>query len=529
MHASLELLLDLDSAADDSAQRRVAAQRLNLHETQITAVRVRRRSLDARHTPVRVRLQVDVYADEPAPPEALPRPAYPAVTGARRVIIVGCGPAGMFAALRLIEQGVTPIIIERGKDVRARRFDLAAIQKEGIVDPDSNYCFGEGGAGTYSDGKLYTRATKRGDVAAVLRTLVAHGAPPDIRVDAHPHIGSNRLPRVVTALRESILRAGGDVHFEARVVDLIVDTQRRVRGVRTARGDEVVGEAVILAAGHSARDLFHLLVARGIRIEAKPFAMGVRVEHPQPLIDRIQYHCTGGRDPRLPAASYRLATTVDHRGVFSFCMCPGGFIVPSATLSDEVVVNGMSLSRRDSPFANSGMVVAVEAADLAPYAAHGACAGVEYQRALERLAMEAGGGRQRAPAQRLTDFLAGRMSASLPRCSYHPGLTSAPLHELLPRPLAQRLRDGLARFGASMRGYVTDEAVVVGVETRTSSPVRVPRDPHSLQHPEVAGLYPAGEGAGYAGGIVSAALDGIRVADACVANASIGNARVAGV
>jgi uncharacterized FAD-dependent dehydrogenase len=515
MRTTLELALDIDTADDSAAQRRAAARLLDIPEAEITAVRVRKRSIDARHAPVVVRLQVDVFCNEAAPQEEPPHPRYRAVRGHRSVVIVGCGPAGMFAALRLIELGINPIVLERGKDVRARRHDIAAIQHHGIVNPDSNYCFGEGGAGTYSDGKLYTRATKRGSVDSVLRTLVAHGAPADILIDAHPHIGSNRLPTVVTALRDSILNAGGEVRFETRAADLALDSGHRLRGVITAGGDEVIADAVILATGHSARDIFALLVARGIRIEPKPFAMGVRAEHPQPLIDRIQYH--GVPDPRLPAATYRLAATVDRRGVFSFCMCPGGFIVPAATQSDEIVVNGMSLSRRDSPFANSGIVVSIEAADLADYAGDGALAGMHYQRALETAAAAAGGGRQRAPAQRLTDFLAGRESVSLPATSYHPGIVAAPLHALLPPALVQRLREGFKRFGTQMRGYITEEAVLVGVETRTSSPVRIPRDATSLQHPQIAGLYPCGEGAGYAGGIVSAALDGVRVAEACAA------------
>jgi uncharacterized FAD-dependent dehydrogenase len=513
MPQSLELLVPLDVADDDALLRQHVALRLGVAAGRITAVRPRKRSIDARQAIVKIRLVADVYLDEPAPADEPPRADYTPVAGPRRVVIVGSGPAGLFAALRLIELGIRPIVLERGKDVRARRRDLVGIQRMGIVNPDSNYCFGEGGAGTYSDGKLYTRATKRGNVEEVLRTLVAHGAQPEILIDAHPHIGSNRLPRVVEAMRESILAAGGEIHFDTRVVDLVIDGNRRIHGVVTAAGEEIIGESVILATGHSARDIFHLLARRSILIEAKPFAMGVRIEHPQPQIDAIQYH-RKERDERLPAASYRLASTVHDRGVFSFCMCPGGFIVPSATEPDEVVVNGMSLSRRDSPFANSGMVVAIEAEDLEPWSEHGSLAGLHYQKSLETMAARAGGGEQRAPAQRAIDFVAGRMSASLPACSYNPGVTSAPLHELLPAGIAQRLKGGLGDFGRSMRGYMSEEALLIGVETRTSSPVRIPRDNTTLQHPQIARLFPCGEGAGYAGGIVSAAIDGVRCAEA---------------
>jgi uncharacterized FAD-dependent dehydrogenase len=519
---SLELVLDLDNAEQEDAQRQYAAQQLKVPASQISAVRIRKRSLDARGKTVKVRLKADVYVNETAPIEEELRPNYRPVNSDRSVVIVGCGPAGMFAALRLIELNIKPIVLERGKDVQARRRDLAAITRQGQVNPDSNYCFGEGGAGTYSDGKLYTRATKRGSVENILKTLVAHGASADILIEAHPHIGSNKLPKVVQAMRQSIIEAGGEIRFDTRVVDFVLDEnagQKYLRGVVTADGETICGEAVILATGHSARDIFELCHAHGIRLEAKPFAMGVRIEHPQPLIDRIQYH-RPMRDQRLPAAAYRLASTVEERGVFSFCMCPGGWIVPAATSPDEVVVNGMSLSRRDSPFANSGMVVGIEPEDLEPYAEHGELAGIHYQKALEVMAAQAGGGEQRAPGQRVTDFIANRTSSTLPPCSYKPGLTSAPLHELLPAPLARRLQEGLSTFGKTMRGYVTEDAVIVGVETRTSSPVRIPRDAQTLQHAEVQGLYPCGEGAGYAGGIVSAAIDGTRAAEACI-NANI--------
>ncbi len=513
MTTTLEITIDPALAEQEAEYRRVVAELLAIAPERITAVRVRKRSIDARHRPVVIRARVEVIHDEPAEPEELPRPEYPSVEGKRPVVIVGAGPAGLFAALRLIELGLRPIVLERGKDVRARRRDLKGIQRDGVVNPESNYCFGEGGAGTYSDGKLYTRSTKRGSVEAVLRTLVAHGASPDILIDAHPHIGSNLLPKVVAAMRASILGAGGEIRFDTRVDDLVLDAAGRAVGAVTASGDEVIGEGVILATGHSARDIFRLLRRRGVTIEAKPFAVGVRIEHPQPLIDRIQYH-SAERNPALPAASYRLATTVRDRGVFSFCMCPGGFIVPSATEGDEVVVNGMSLSRRDSPYANSGMVVGVEPEDLAAYAGHGPLAGVMFQKEMEVTASRAGGGMQRAPGQRLTDFIAAKGSSTLPSCSYKPGLTAAPLHEILPRGIARRLQAGLASFGKSMRGYMTEEAVLIGVETRTSSPVRVPRDPETLQHPTTPRLFPCAEGAGYAGGIVSAAIDGIRVAEA---------------
>lgn len=500
-------------AASDSKLRLIEiARTLGTKSAHITSARIRKRSIDGRSKEVRIRLRVEVFIDEPAPEEEKFIPNYkPLSPSAKKVIVVGSGPAGLFAALTLIEHGIKPIVLERGKDVQQRRFDLAAIQRKGIVNPDSNYCFGEGGAGTYSDGKLYTRSTKRGDVTAALRTLVAHGSSPDILIDAHPHIGSNKLPKVVSAMRNSVIGAGGEIHFETPVSDLLVKN-KKIIGVVTRDGKEFLGEAVILATGHSARDIFNLLAEKNIRIEAKPFAMGVRVEHPQSLIDQDQYHCTT-RDVHLPAASYKLAIQSDGRGVFSFCMCPGGFIIPAATSPGELVLNGMSLSKRDSPFANSGVVVAINDEDLAPFASYGAFAGIKYQSLLERTAFETGGRSQAAPAQRLTDFIRGRLSSTLPNTSYQPGTVSAELGTLLPKAISKRLQEGFIEFGKKIHGYVTEEAVVLGVETRTSSPIHIPRNSETLEHPEISGLYPCGEGAGYAGGIISAALDGVNVSE----------------
>ncbi|NNM29356.1 MAG: FAD-binding protein [Akkermansiaceae bacterium] len=519
---TVEVSLPVADRENRAAWKKAAARAARLKPERIHGVRLVRESIDARKTPVKVRLRVEVGVDADLPAVDPPRLELPPVAaGAGAVVIVGCGPAGMFAALRCLQLGLKPVIVERGKDASARRFDLAPILRKGTVIEDSNYCFGEGGAGTFSDGKLYTRATKRGPVRDIYETLVAHGAPGRILTDAHPHIGSNLLPKVVKAIRESILAAGGEVHFESRVEELLVDGGgKQVAGVATGDGREFRGEAVIMATGHSARDIYGLLLRHGLRLEAKPFAVGVRAEHPQPLIDAIQYHLprASGRPRELPAARYRLATTVAGRSVHSFCMCPGGFIVPCATENDEVVVNGMSLSRRDSPFANSGVVVGIEPEDLAPWRAeHGVLAGIAMQKSLEQAAKQAGGGGQQAPAQRLVDFLAGKESAELPATSYFPGVNPAPLGELLPDFLAGRLAAGLQRFGKAMRGFLTEEALLVGFETRTSSPVRVPRGEESLEHPELAGLFPCGEGAGFAGGIVSAALDGRRCAEAVAA------------
>jgi len=418
----------------------------------------------------------------------------------------------MFAALRLIELGVKPIIIERGKDVQSRRRDLKAIQRDHIVHPDSNYCFGEGGAGTYSDGKLYTRSVKRGNVKRILNLLVQHGAQNEILIDAHPHIGSNKLPKVVEEIRNTIINNGGEYLFDSRVTDFIINN-KKIAGVIINENIELLGEAVILATGHSARDIYYLLKKHNIKIESKPFAMGVRIEHPQPLIDTIQYH-SGKRHKNLPASSYALNCQVDDKGVYSFCMCPGGIIIPASTSPGELVLNGMSVSRRDSPFANSGLVVSIDENDWKEYSSHGVFAGLMYQQFVEKTAFKAGGENQTAPAQRITDFVNGKISSSLPQTSYIPGTVSSPLHEILPKNISYRLRKSLQIFGKKMHGYLTDEAQILAAETRTSSPIRIPRDNETLMHVEIQGLFPSGEGAGYAGGIMSAAIDGENCADA---------------
>jgi uncharacterized protein len=513
----LDVVVDLEGSDQAATWRAAAAAQLGVPVARIRDVRLRKHSIDARQRRIKVQLRLEVGIDAPLADERLPTPDLPPVPDrAPTALIVGSGPGGLFAALRCIDLGIRPIVLERGKDASARRFDLAPLLRRGTVIEDSNYCFGEGGAGTFSDGKLYTRATKRGPVHWVYRTLVAHGAPERILVDAHPHIGSNLLPKVVMAMRASIIAAGGAVEFGAKVTDLQI-RNARIHGVTTADGRQWHGDALILATGHSARDVFTMLQRHHLLLEAKAFAAGVRIEHPQELIDHLFYHLPRNsvRHRLLPAASYRLATTIDGRGVHSFCMCPGGFIVPAATANDEIVVNGMSLARRDSPFANSGLVVSVMEQDTAPWqAAHGVLAGVALQQSLEHLAKQAGGGGQIAPAQRVTDFLAARPSATLPATSYYPGIAPARLDLLLPPWMVGHLQAGLRLFESIHRGYVTEQAILVGCETRTSSPVRVPRDPHSLQHPQLAGLFPCGEGAGYAGGIVSAALDGMRCAEA---------------
>lgn len=476
-------------------------------------IKVQRKSIDARKPSIYFNYKLEVYINEPLPKTKEYTFSYKDVSNAKPVHIIGFGPAGMWAALRCLELGYKPIVLERGKNVQDRRRDLKAINQDHIVGEDSNYCFGEGGAGTYSDGKLYTRSLKRGDVRRVFESLVHHGATEEILIDAHPHIGTNKLPRIVQNMRETILEYGGEVHFNTKVVDFII-TNNQLNTIVLQDGKEMDVHRVILATGHSARDIFELLHKKDIALKAKSFAMGVRVEHPQHIIDAIQYHCSGDRNPLLPAAAYSLVEQVKNRGVYSFCMCPGGFIVPAATAPGEVVVNGMSPSKRNNLYANSGIVVEINVdEDLYKYEKFGALKGLEYQKNLERLAFTSGGRTQTAPAQRLTDFVDGKLSTDLNPTSYQPGLKSAPMHSLLPKLIGSKLRQGFSEFGKKMKGYYTEEANIIGVESRTSSPVNIPRN-ERLEHPQIVGLYPCGEGGGYAGGIVSAAMDGERCAEA---------------
>lgn len=512
MIKELQIVITLEEEKAGALQQ-ILALEIGVKNRNINGFIVLRRSIDSRSRTIKINYKLAVYINEELPKEAKYQFDYPDVSNSKEVHIIGFGPAGMYAALRCLELGLKPIVLERGKNVKERRRDLKAINQEHFVNEDSNYCFGEGGAGTYSDGKLYTRSLKRGNVRRIFENLVFHGATPQILIDAHPHIGTNKLPKVVENIRETILSHGGEIHFESRVIDFEIKEQK-ITSLSLKDGRVMPILAVILATGHSARDIYYLLNNKNIALKAKSFAMGVRVEHPQELIDQIQYHCENERDPSLPAAAYSLVQQVKGRGVYSFCMCPGGFIVPTATANGEIVVNGMSPSKRNNLFANSGIVVEINAeTDLRKYEEYGPLKGLEFQKEFEKMAFLAGGKSQSAPAQKLTDFVEGNLSTELNSSSYQPGLTSAPLHSILPKQIGNRLREGFKSFGQKMKGFYTEEANVIGVESRTSSPVNIPRK-DNLQHPEIAGLFPCGEGGGYAGGIISAAMDGEKCADA---------------
>ncbi len=519
MQKNIILRLRPEEAADDLSIRKQIAQSASLSPDSVCGFIPIKQSIDARGRQPMIQLSLKAFINEPFHPRKLDDFHFPDVSNSgHRVIIIGSGPAGLFAALRLVEQGIKPIIFERGKDVKARRRDLALLNKSGELNPESNYCFGEGGAGTYSDGKLYTRSSKRGDVQRILQLFVHFGAEEKILYESHPHIGTNKLPGIITSMRKRIIDCGGELHFETKMTGLQV-SDGRIQHIITSRGDKHEADAVILATGHSARDIFLLLQENDILIEAKPFALGVRVEHPQSLIDSAQYHAPV-RGPFLPPAAYSWVQQVDDKGVFSFCMCPGGIIAPAATSPGELVVNGWSPSKRNNPFANSGIVVTVDEKDAQAYFKQqkmkipaDALLLMRFQEDIERKAFNAGGGKFRAPALRLIDFTENKLSSNLPPCSYLPGIESALMSEVLPSFVHKSLQQAFIATGKKMKGYLSNEAVVVATESRTSSPVRIPRDPGNLQHIQVSNLYPCGEGAGYAGGIVSAAMDGENVAE----------------
>ena len=492
-----------------------SSKKLNLNKNEISGIKILRKSIDARKKDIIFNYKVAVYINEEINEKSEYNFDYKDVSNAKEVHIIGFGPAGMYAALRCIELGYKPIVLERGKNVQERRRDIRAINQEHIVNESSNYCFGEGGAGTYSDGKLYTRSLKRGDVRKIFESFVYYGATEQILIDAHPHIGTNKLPKIIQKIRDTIIKFGGEIYFNTKVVDFVV-TNNTLKAIRLENNDELNVHSVILATGHSARDIYNLLHKKNISIKAKSFAMGVRIEHPQQIIDQIQYNCDTDRDSLLPAAAYSLVNQVNDRGVYSFCMCPGGFIVPAATAAGEVVVNGMSPSKRNNKFANSGIVVELDIdKDFKKYEEYGPLKGLEFQKDLEKISFYAGGRSQTAPAQRVTDFVEGRLSSSLNDTSYQPGLKSAPLHSLLPKTIGSRLRKGFMAFGKKMNGYYSEEANIIGVESRTSSPINIPRN-EDLEHIHIKGLFPCGEGGGYAGGIVSAAMDGERCAEAAI-------------
>jgi uncharacterized FAD-dependent dehydrogenase len=510
MSKILSLTLSPEDAAFDESINKHINKKLNSNEIELSNWKILKKSIDARKRDVKIQLRIEIHEKEKKENLKIEK-NYKDVSNSEEVIIIGSGPAGLFAALTLLEKGKKPIIFERGKDVRSRRRDIAAINKNHIVNPESNYCFGEGGAGTYSDGKLYTRSKKRGSIIDILETLVYHGAKEDILIEAQPHIGTNKLPKIIANIRETILSHGGEIHFNTKVVDFIIK-DNTIQGVVLQNKDKVLAKNTILATGHSARDIFNLLDKKSIEIKYKPFAMGIRIEHPQGLIDQIQYSCKE-RGPYLPPASYKLVTQTNNRGVYSFCMCPGGFIVPAATNSGEIVVNGMSPSKRDSIFSNSGIVVEVKDEDLKPFEKHGELKGLYYQISLEESMCKLTPELQVAPAQRMVDFINNKTSNKLNKTSYQPGILSQPLHQILPNSISSSLSESFKVFGKKMKGYLTNEANIIALESRTSSPVSIPRDKDSLQHLKINNLYPCGEGAGYAGGIVSAAIDGKKVAD----------------
>nr|WP_314897177.1 FAD-binding protein [uncultured Flavobacterium sp.] len=526
-----ELLLQVspETAANESLLKENLSKQIKVSVNEIQHVSILKRSIDARQKAIKINLKVAIYLKgEPFQEHKFQLPDYANVETAQEVIVVGAGPAGLFAALQLIELGLKPIVIERGKDVRGRRRDLKAINVDHLVNEDSNYCFGEGGAGTYSDGKLYTRSKKRGDVTRILELLVAFGASEDILIEAHPHIGTNKLPQIIQDIREKIIACGGQVLFETRLTDILVKNNE-VQGIVTQNGDTILANKIILATGHSARDIFELLDRKQIFIEAKPFALGVRAEHPQSLIDSIQYGCDY-RGKLLPPAPYSIVKQVGGRGMYSFCMCPGGVIAPCATSPGEVVTNGWSPSKRDQTTANSGIVIELKLEDFKPFAKFGALAGMEFQKSIEQKAWHLAGGSsfseqakqtQKVPAQRMIDFTQNKVSSEIPKTSYVPGTTSVEMGQVFPGFLTQILREGFSEFGKSMRGYLTNEAILHAPESRTSSPVRIPRDPLTYEHVQIKGLYPCGEGAGYAGGIISAAIDGEKCA--LMIKESIGN------
>jgi uncharacterized FAD-dependent dehydrogenase len=505
MIKDIQLVTNPQTATDADLLRRDLAKRLEIPVIDIQHVRILKKSIDARNRDVKINLSLQVFIGE-QPQKNSFQFQYRNVSDKTPVHIVGTGPAGLFAALKLIELGLKPILLERGTDVSSRKRDIALISREHIINPESNYCFGEGGAGTFSDGKLFTRSTKRGDNSRVLQMFHLHGADESILYESHPHIGTDKLPEIIKNIRKTILDCGGEVHFNARVDEITVENDH-LKSIVLKDGTKIETKALVLATGHSAREIYNMLHLQGIELEAKTFAMGVRVEHPQELIDSIQYH-RKDRGEYLPAASYNLVTQVEERGVYSFCMCPGGYIVPSATLPDQVVVNGMSASRRHTPFANSGIVVEIRPEDLSDYSEHGVLAGLHFQMHLEQMARQNSSSGQHAPAQRLSDFVKNRISGSLPESSYTPGLVTSPLHLWLPEHIGSRLQKGFMAFDKKMHGFVTSEAYIAGVESRTSSPVRIPRNPETMQHIRIKGLFPCGEGAGYAGGIASSALDG---------------------